>query len=119
MLMRHCMKIDVHEHVSIAAVDFEDGQKILTLIRPLVERGDSVELDFAGVRIFASPFFNGSLAVLVTELGSDTVNRLVKMEHLNEEGQTIANRSIENAKTMNDPEKRKRLAEALEDEDEQ
>ena len=115
--MSVCMKISVFERVSLAAVDFDDGKALLEEIRPHLNAGEVVELDFEGIQIYASPFFNGSVGILVSELAPKPLSQCVKLVNLNQEGETIANLSIENAKTMNDPEKQKRLAAALEEEE--
>jgi hypothetical protein len=112
------MKIEVSDLTKFAAVDYEDGQMLLERARPCIQRGENLELDFEGVRIFASPFFNASIAALITEFGPERVENLISFTHLNDEGKIISERSISNAKSMNDPERQKRLAQALEDDDE-
>ena len=104
------MKIRVSDIVGRSAVDFDDGQTVLKQIRPALEAGESVELDFADVAIFASPFFNGSVAILSRDFPSSELNERLRLEHLTEDGNVIARRSIENAKSTQDPDLARKLA---------
>ncbi|MBN4005571.1 MAG: STAS-like domain-containing protein [Nostoc sp. LPT] len=42
-----------------------DGQKVYALVYPELLAEHQVELDFAGVEIFASPFFNFAIGQLL------------------------------------------------------
>ena len=112
------MKISISERFGRAAVDYDDGQLLLEEARPEIAAGKTVELDFEGVTIYASPFFNGSVAVLVREFSSQDLRALLKLEHLTPDGRRVARRSIDNAATRDESEKESQrlLAEILSDE---
>jgi hypothetical protein len=48
----------VHETVGVDAITLDDGQSIYERIKPELAAGHEVALDFDGVSVFASPFFN-------------------------------------------------------------
>lgn len=112
-MMSQCMKVAVFATVDRAAVSYDEGHKILEMVQPAVIAGDRVVLDFSNVDVFASPFFNGLLAILYRQLGSDRYEKLIKIKNLTHEGETIAIRSIENARSMDEPGRQERLAEIL------
>ncbi len=76
----------------------EDGQQIYDQIHPELESGNTVELDFEGVTIFASPFLNVSFGRLLKDFKPDDLNRLVKITNLNPVGWSVLKRVIENSK---------------------
>ena len=76
----------------------EDGQKVYDAIYPKLIAGHHIELDFADVQIFASPFFNFAIGQLLRDIPTDTLNKLLKLSHLNPVGMKILKRVIENSK---------------------
>ena len=51
------MIYNIYEITGKFATDCDSGQKLYDLIYPHLKQGESVELDFTGVSIFASTFF--------------------------------------------------------------
>jgi len=80
------------------AITLEDGQNVYDRIYPELAAGRDVELDFAGVSVFASPFFNAALGKLLRDLKADDLNRLLRVTNLLSSGRAAAQRAIENAK---------------------
>lgn len=76
----------------------DDGQKVYNLIHPELVADHPVELDFTGVDIFASPFFNFAIGQLMRDLQPEDLNRLLKVSHLNPVGKQVLKRVIENSK---------------------
>ncbi len=64
----------------------DDGEKVYNLIYPELVAGNPVELDFAGVRFFASPFFNAAFGRLLKDLASEELDRLLKVSNMNPVG---------------------------------
>jgi hypothetical protein len=79
------------------AVTLEDGQNVYDCIHPELAAGRAVELDFAGVSVFASPFFNAALGQLLKDLNADDLNRLLKLTNLLPPGRDAAHRAIDTA----------------------
>ena len=60
--------------------------------------GNPVELDFTGVQVFASPFFNLAIGHLLKDIPADNLNRLVEFTAISSEGWNVLERVIANAK---------------------
>lgn len=92
------MHVKIKELVGVNAMTLADGEAIYHRIHdPLVE-GKAVELDFEGVQVFGSPFFNASVGRLLEDLKPDILNSRLKFEHLSDFGARVLRRVIENAK---------------------
>lgn len=92
------MKYYIHDLVGKTCMTPEDGQKVYTLTHPKLLEERPIELDFAGVDIFASPFFNFAIGQLLRDIPAETLNRLLKISNLNPIGRQILKRVIENSK---------------------
>jgi hypothetical protein len=92
------MKCLVHKIVGEDAITLEDGQNIHEQIKPELLAGHTVELDFDGVSVFASPFFNAAIGQLLKDIKAEELNRLLQVEHLNPTGYEVLRRVIDNAK---------------------
>lgn len=92
------MHIKVKELVGENAMTLDDGAAIYTRIRDPLTQGETVELDFEDVQVFASPFFNAGVGRLVGELTADALNARLKFDHLSDFGARVLRRVIENAK---------------------
>lgn len=92
------MNYKIHELVGKHCMTPEDGQKVYNLTYPELSAAHPVELDFAGVDIFASPFFNFAIGQLLRDIQPETLNRLLKVSNLNPVGRQILKRVIENSK---------------------
>ncbi|MFB2839274.1 STAS-like domain-containing protein [Floridanema evergladense] len=91
------MKHNIYDLIGKACMTPEEGQKVYNLIYPELMANRPVELDFAGVDIFASPFFNFAIGQLLKDISSDTLNRLLKFSHLNAIGKQVLQRVMENS----------------------
>jgi len=91
------MKILVRAIVGEDAITLEDGQAVYDQIHPELRAGRAVELDFEGVGVFASPFFNAAIGQLLKDLEANDLKRLLRVENLNEVGAALMRRVIENA----------------------
>ncbi len=97
------------------AITAEDGQKVYDLIYPELSAGKPVQLDFAGIEAFASPFFNAAIGQLLRDLEPDDLNRLLKVENIRPVGDQTIRLVIKNAyRYFRDPGYRKALDEVLE-----
>jgi len=92
------MKCIVRETVGEDAITLDDGQKIHEQIKPELLTGHEVELDFDGVTVFASPFFNAAVGQLLKDLKAEDLNRLLRVQNLNPTGYDVLRRVIDNAK---------------------
>ena len=63
-------------------ITIEDGEKVYDLIHPELKVCRPVELDFAGVEVFAAPFFDAAIGRLLENLAPENLNRLLKVSNL-------------------------------------
>lgn len=92
------MYCNVYEITGEYAISADHGQKIFDQIHPILLEDQLVELDFAQVRVFATLFFNHAIGQLLRDIPADSLNRLVKISNLAEQGQQVLSRVIDNAK---------------------
>ncbi|GAB1544046.1 STAS-like domain-containing protein [Scytonema sp. NUACC21] len=120
-MMSRCFKGEVetmkHEILTLVGkncITPGDGQKVYALIHPELQADQPVELDFAGVEIFASPFFNFAIGQLLRDIKPENLNRLLKVSNLNPVGKQILKLVIDNSKRYySDPEFRSRLDQVI------
>ncbi len=91
------MTYKIYDITGEYATDSKSGQTLYELIRPEICAGRSVDLDFAGVNVFASLFFNFGIGQLLREIHPDTLNRLLDFHDLSDDGKHILKRVIDNA----------------------
>ncbi|MFB2771426.1 STAS-like domain-containing protein [Pelatocladus sp. BLCC-F211] len=96
----------------------DDGQKVYDIVHPELLALHEVELDFAGVEIFASPFFNFAIGQLLRDIKPETLNQLLKVSNLNTVGKQILKLVIENSKRYySDPDFRTRVDQVISEDD--
>jgi len=92
------MKCNVYSLIGENCITLNDGQKVFDLVHPELAAGRSVELDFAGTNVFASPFFNAAIGQLLQNLSADDLNRLLTIRNLGPVGASVLRRVVENAR---------------------
>ncbi|MBL1265869.1 STAS-like domain-containing protein [Methylomicrobium sp. RS1] len=92
------MYIKVKDLVGENAMTLDDGAAIYNQIHDPLVQGQVVQLDFEGVEVFASPFFNAGVGHLLADLQPDALNNHLKFEHLSDFGIRVLRRVIDNAK---------------------
>lgn len=91
-------RILVKDLIGQNAITLDDGEMIFNLIHGSLLHKEIVELDFNGVEVFASPFFNAGIGRLLNDLKPEVLNKYLKFEHLSDFGTRVLRRVIENAK---------------------
>lgn len=108
------MRWNIHDLIGENGITLDDGQKVYDLIHPELAAGRLVELDFSGVQVFASPFFNAAFGRLLKDLKPEDLNRLLKVSNLAPVGIDVLKLVIKNsAQYYSDPAFRKILDEVL------
>lgn len=92
------MRIELHALVGDSAITLDDGQKVYDQIHPALLASREVKLDFAGVGILASPFFNAAIGRLLQDIEPEALNRLLQVRNLTPAGMYTLRRVIENSK---------------------
>lgn len=78
------MKLSVFDLVGeYGGVTFDDGQRVYDVIHPQLAAHESVELDFAGVKIVAAPFLNAAIGQLMRDLTPADVEAHLQVVNLN------------------------------------
>jgi hypothetical protein len=91
------MEINIRQDLGENCMTLKQGQSLYDAIYPQLQSGETVELDFMGVRIFASPFFNYAIGQLLRDLKADRLNELLIIKNLNAVGSNTLELVIENA----------------------
>jgi hypothetical protein len=91
-----------------------DGQKIYDLVHRQLQANQPVELDFAGVEVFAAPFFNFAIGQLLKDIQPENLSKLLKINNIKPLGNQIISLVIENSKRYySDPIFRSRLDQVI------
>lgn len=79
------------------AAESKDGQKLYEVVHPLLQAGEKVEVDFTGIKITLSIFFNFSIGHLVKDCPMENLT----VVGLDDFQQQLVKGIIENAKSKN------------------
>ena len=75
----------------------EDANALDDIINSLVKDDKSVIVDFSGITIFTTLFFNNAFAKYIIQLGPNEYKKRFKLENLSELGQITYKHSFDNA----------------------
>lgn len=79
------------------AISIQNGANLYESIYPSIVSGEEVLLDFEGVELFASPFFNASIGLVLKDIDVTQLKERVRMKNLSELGSQLLNHVISNA----------------------
>ncbi|WP_375473103.1 STAS-like domain-containing protein [uncultured Nostoc sp.] len=99
------MVYKIYDIVEEYAITADGGQKLYDQIHPLLLAGEPVELDFTGVKVFASPFVNFAFGQLLKDIPAEKLNQLVEFTSLNADGWDVLEHVMANAKRYYSDEK--------------
>ncbi len=126
LLSGHCfrglnmLKVKIADLVGEHCVTSDDGQKVYEQIVPRLQSNEEVCLDFVGVSVFASPFFNFAVGQLLKDFTPDRLNSLISVENLTSDGTSVWKRVIQNAKEYyRNPKAKKAFDSTIEEEAEE
>jgi STAS-like domain of unknown function (DUF4325) len=91
------MLYNVYEITGQYAIAPSKGEKLYAQISPLLVAGQDIELDFKGVEISATAFFNVAIGSLLENISIEKLRHQLKITNLNDAGQKIFERVIENS----------------------
>lgn len=91
------MKIIAREVIGVNAISMQSGQNIYELIAKPLLGGETVEVDFDAVELFASPFFNASIGLLIKDVNINELKKRLVVTNLNPVGKQLLNHVIANA----------------------
>jgi hypothetical protein len=89
--------IHVREIVGQNAISMQSGSFLYEKIYSDIISKNLIELDFEGVELFASPFFNSSIGLLLKDVEIKNLQSSLKVSNLSEVGRQLLNHVIDNA----------------------
>ena len=92
------MMYKVYDIVGGYAITADGGQKLYDQIHPCLLNDETVELDFGGVKVFASPFVNFAFGQLLKDIPAEKLNQLLEFTSLNADGWDVINHVMTRAK---------------------
>lgn len=93
------MMVRVVSAVGENCITVEDGEKLFLSIHPELSNGQDVTLDFTGVSVFASPFFNAAIGQLLRDVPAENLQSHLHFFGLSAYGNHVLGRVIDNAKS--------------------
>lgn len=82
------------------AITLEDGDQVYRLIHDDLMHGRIVELDFAGVSVYASPFLNAAIGRLLEDMSLEDLRRQLKLTNMTSAGTETLRRVVENSRNF-------------------
>ena len=89
--------ISVKEMVGPNAISMNSGQKIKEEILRQWEGVDKINLNFDGIDVFASPFFNASVGALLKGRTIEELQGKLEFTNISDHGRRLINLVIQNA----------------------
>lgn len=91
------MKVEVAKEIGEHCITLVQGERLFELIHPELAAGRVVEVDFQGVRVFASPFFNAGIGQLIKDIPTERLEQLLIVRSLSPSGTSTLRKVIENS----------------------
>jgi len=89
--------IYVFDVIGKNAISMQNGEKVYKMLRENIKEGQETTLDFEQISLFASPFFNASIGLLLKDISIQQLQASLTFENLNEVGRDLLNHVISNA----------------------
>lgn len=89
--------IFVKEYVGVNAISMNSGGKLREVIVKEWEANEKITLDFSGVDVFASPFFNASVGALLKDRSIEELQGKLIFKEISDHGRRLLNLVISNA----------------------
>jgi hypothetical protein len=90
-------KLSAIDIVGKNAISMQSGSNLYEHIAPTLLSGQNVELDFDGVELFASPFFNASIGLLLKDIQVTDLQERLNISNISDVGRQLLNHVISNA----------------------
>jgi STAS-like domain of unknown function (DUF4325) len=92
------MNFKIIEIVGEFALSSSCGQQLYDLIFPLLKSSNAVELDFSGVNVVASAFFNVAIGQLLQDFDADDLNHRLRIVNIDPNAESVLRHVLTNAK---------------------
>lgn len=91
------MVINVYDIVGEFGTAASTAQKLYDKIYPELVAGKNISLDFTGVKIFTSSFFNLAITRILKDITSEKLYQLVEFTGLSKDNEKLLTHLIKNA----------------------
>lgn len=78
-------------------LSLNEGKRIRNIIEEILDKGETVILNFSDIKAFASPFFNVSIGYFINKYGPDKYKELVQVKNLSVVGERTYNDVLKNS----------------------
>jgi STAS-like domain of unknown function (DUF4325) len=111
------MKYQIRDLIGDYCVTPQSGQDVYDIVHPILLSQTEVELDFLGIKAYASPFFNYAIGQLLEDISYEDLSRLIKYTNISSVGHKVLNVVLNSAKRYySDDKYRKAVDKVCEDE---
>ncbi|AZE47722.1 hypothetical protein C4K04_2038 [Pseudomonas chlororaphis] len=93
-------KIKVFELTGRNAISMQNGEKLYNALHSKLMDGQKIEINFEKVNLFASPFFNASIGLLLKDIEVGNLQKQLSVTDLSDVGRDLLNHVISNAITF-------------------
>lgn len=90
-------QIKVFELTGRNAISMQSGEKLYNTLHSKLISGEQLTIDFSEVVLFASPFFNASIGLLLKDIPVERLQQLLSITNLSDVGRDLLNHVISNA----------------------
>lgn len=95
-------------------ITIDQGERLYQQLSDALGRNERLELDFTGVLVCASPFFNAAIGQLLRDFSAEQLNEHLRLTHLSAQASALLTRVIQNSRQYySDPLLRAALDKAL------
>ncbi len=92
------VEVVLSELIGPDCITFEDGKQVFDLVHPAIKASKSVIIDFTGVEVFASPFFNAAFGALLQDTSDATLSDLMTFKAIGPEASVVLQQVLDNAR---------------------
>jgi hypothetical protein len=79
------LRVFLKKIVGENCASIDDGEKVFNLVRPELDKGYTVEIDFEGVKIILTPFLNTCFGKLLKQFGREVAMTHISMKNISDE----------------------------------
>jgi hypothetical protein len=83
--------------ITSMAMTEDDGMKLREVMGNALKENHDIVLDFEGIDLFATPFFNSSIGYFILQLTPQTYDEKVTVTHITDLGKETYSHSYQNA----------------------
>jgi hypothetical protein len=79
------------------AVSYDQSEILYDLLKENFENEECITIDFENITVVSSPFFNGSIGLLLKDIKIEELQKKIKIVNISDDAKSILNIVIKNA----------------------